>query len=350
MHQLAARLGASNNSSNNHDYNHQDTFHINSNHEEQQQDHHDLQIPNNTRPINPNTLTRLLLPTVSLSNAFSHSSSSNLTSEYGENSASPLIQTSVTITNPQHSSSTSAHTAATIGSQLDQIDFALQILANPTGTITTTPSSNTSSSSTNNLFMEYAAHLNQQRNNQNSNETANNNNFILLHPFFAALNSRTTTTSNQSSGGGSGAGGGPGATTTTTLRFPRIPLFEPHHLIDFMRLDGSILNLNANRGASQTIIEANTLPYQYGKEKSERAQEEQEVEKETCRICLNDYENQEWVRRLQCMHLFHKNCVDQWLQMNKQCPLCRVDIDKKPAVVNSNNNNNNNNSNEVIQI
>ncbi|KAH9631987.1 hypothetical protein HF086_016547 [Spodoptera exigua] len=31
--------------------------------------------------------------------------------------------------------------------------------------------------------------------------------------------------------------------------------------------------------------------------------------------------------RLPCMHLFHMECVDQWLSTNKHCPICRVDIE-----------------------
>jgi hypothetical protein len=29
------------------------------------------------------------------------------------------------------------------------------------------------------------------------------------------------------------------------------------------------------------------------------------------------------------MHLFHTQCVDQWLTTNKRCPICRVDIEHK---------------------
>lgn len=27
------------------------------------------------------------------------------------------------------------------------------------------------------------------------------------------------------------------------------------------------------------------------------------------------------------MHLFHQECVDQWLLNSKGCPICRVDIE-----------------------
>ena len=40
-----------------------------------------------------------------------------------------------------------------------------------------------------------------------------------------------------------------------------------------------------------------------------------------------EFEEEEDVRRLPCMHLFHVPCVDQWLGLNKRCPICRVDIE-----------------------
>ena len=46
-----------------------------------------------------------------------------------------------------------------------------------------------------------------------------------------------------------------------------------------------------------------------------------------CTICLSEFEEEEDVRRLPCMHLFHVDCVDQWLATNKRCPICRVDIE-----------------------
>ncbi|XP_014774751.1 E3 ubiquitin-protein ligase RNF165 isoform X2 [Octopus bimaculoides] len=76
------------------------------------------------------------------------------------------------------------------------------------------------------------------------------------------------------------------------------------------------------RGASQAVIDQNTLPHKYTKVK--RSVEE---ENEKCIICLCEFEHGEDIRRLPCMHLFHISCVDQWLVTNTKCPICRVDIE-----------------------
>lgn len=81
---------------------------------------------------------------------------------------------------------------------------------------------------------------------------------------------------------------------------------------------------NINRGASQDVIEQNTLPHKYRKMKRCSVDDDQQ---EKCTICLSEFEDGEDVRRLPCMHLFHIECVDQWLTTNKKCPICRVDIE-----------------------
>lgn len=79
-----------------------------------------------------------------------------------------------------------------------------------------------------------------------------------------------------------------------------------------------------NRGATQEMIEHNTFPHKY---KRLRRASETDEDSEKCTICLSQFIPQEDVRRLPCMHLFHKDCVDQWLVTNKHCPICRVDIE-----------------------
>ncbi|PYH47516.1 RING-H2 finger protein [Aspergillus saccharolyticus JOP 1030-1] len=48
-------------------------------------------------------------------------------------------------------------------------------------------------------------------------------------------------------------------------------------------------------------------------------------EGERCLICLSDYEVADELRQLtKCKHLFHRDCIDQWLTTGRNsCPLCR---------------------------
>ncbi|KAH9524387.1 hypothetical protein Btru_054376, partial [Bulinus truncatus] len=83
-------------------------------------------------------------------------------------------------------------------------------------------------------------------------------------------------------------------------------------------------------GATQEVIERNTLPHKYKKvepSSSGDAGADGNNHQEKCTICLSEFETGEDVRRLPCMHLFHSECVDQWLATNKNCPICRVDIE-----------------------
>ncbi|KAL9603447.1 MAG: hypothetical protein Q9219_001134 [cf. Caloplaca sp. 3 TL-2023] len=53
---------------------------------------------------------------------------------------------------------------------------------------------------------------------------------------------------------------------------------------------------------------------------------------ERCLVCLCDYEEDEEVRQLnECKHLFHRECIDQWLTTGRNsCPLCRSQgVDEK---------------------
>lgn len=82
--------------------------------------------------------------------------------------------------------------------------------------------------------------------------------------------------------------------------------------------------IRPSRGATLAVIERNTLPHKY---KRIRRPSESDEDAEKCAICLSLFEMENDVRRLPCMHLFHMDCVDQWLVTNKHCPICRVDIE-----------------------
>lgn len=51
-----------------------------------------------------------------------------------------------------------------------------------------------------------------------------------------------------------------------------------------------------------------------------------------CCICLGRYREGEMLRELPCHHHFHVSCVDTWLKINANCPLCKSEIEGGTAV------------------
>jgi len=79
--------------------------------------------------------------------------------------------------------------------------------------------------------------------------------------------------------------------------------------------------LNNRRGLSQQTID---------QIQSFKWSEEKKVEcgQETCMICLCEFEMEEECRKLPCTHVFHGNCVDEWLRRCTDCPICKANIDR----------------------
>ena len=51
-----------------------------------------------------------------------------------------------------------------------------------------------------------------------------------------------------------------------------------------------------------------------------------------CSICQEGLV--EGTRLRACNHAFHNECIDQWLQMNTRCPVCRHDVrDLQPQII-----------------
>jgi len=59
-----------------------------------------------------------------------------------------------------------------------------------------------------------------------------------------------------------------------------------------------------------------------GKEEEE---EEAAQDKMCCLICLGEYTETEVVRVMpDCEHMFHVDCIDEWLRLHVTCPVCRT--------------------------
>ena len=47
---------------------------------------------------------------------------------------------------------------------------------------------------------------------------------------------------------------------------------------------------------------------------------------DTCCICLQGVDKKNPVSVLYCGHIFHSECIYEWLSINSTCPCCRTDI------------------------
>ncbi|KAF4118322.1 RING finger protein 150a isoform X2 [Onychostoma macrolepis] len=57
-----------------------------------------------------------------------------------------------------------------------------------------------------------------------------------------------------------------------------------------------------------------------------KGDKETESDFDNCAVCIEDYKPNDVVRILPCRHVFHKNCVDPWLQDHRTCPMCKMNI------------------------
>lgn len=54
---------------------------------------------------------------------------------------------------------------------------------------------------------------------------------------------------------------------------------------------------------------------------------EQELNQDTCAICLEQFTSNSQVKKLPCRHIFHPECVDQWLIRSVgECPVCKRNV------------------------
>jgi len=76
------------------------------------------------------------------------------------------------------------------------------------------------------------------------------------------------------------------------------------------RIDGCVRNWRLNNNLKEHLINSGETD-----------------STEECSICLELYQENDRIVQLTCNHIFHKDCIREWLQ-NKQnnCPLCRLPV------------------------
>ncbi|KQJ99294.1 E3 ubiquitin ligase BIG BROTHER-related isoform X2 [Brachypodium distachyon] len=56
------------------------------------------------------------------------------------------------------------------------------------------------------------------------------------------------------------------------------------------------------------------------------AKDKQDSNTEQCVICRVEFEEGESLVALPCKHSYHSECINQWLQLNKVCPMCSAEV------------------------
>ena len=83
-------------------------------------------------------------------------------------------------------------------------------------------------------------------------------------------------------------------------------------------------DINANNNNEELI---NNLPvFKVDEKFMEKSQkEDNKIENfEKCVICMEKYKINEDIKTLPCFHIFHKDCIEQWLKAGKDtCPICK---------------------------
>lgn len=51
-----------------------------------------------------------------------------------------------------------------------------------------------------------------------------------------------------------------------------------------------------------------------------------ETEADTCVICRLDYEDGDALTTLPCKHAYHSDCINNWLEIKKACPVCSTEV------------------------
>jgi hypothetical protein len=82
--------------------------------------------------------------------------------------------------------------------------------------------------------------------------------------------------------------------------------FKCYNKFKYDRMDEIVMPINIEN--LNTLIVCNELP------------------ENNCSICLDEFKNEDILKKLNCSHIFHKDCLVPWINNYKSCPLCRTDI------------------------
>lgn len=81
---------------------------------------------------------------------------------------------------------------------------------------------------------------------------------------------------------------------------------------------GDVVGTESRGLSADTIASLPSINY--------KSQSTQNGISDSCVICRLDYEDGETLTVLSCKHSYHGECINNWLQINKVCPVCSAEV------------------------
>ncbi|KAL1550572.1 RING-type E3 ubiquitin transferase [Salvia divinorum] len=81
---------------------------------------------------------------------------------------------------------------------------------------------------------------------------------------------------------------------------------------------GEIVGTESRGLSAETIASLPSINY--------KSQGNQEGISDSCVICRLDFEDDDTLILLSCKHSYHSECINNWLQINKVCPVCSAEV------------------------
>ena len=101
---------------------------------------------------------------------------------------------------------------------------------------------------------------------------------------------------------------------------------SPDEYERLLRLDENAVSKGINRTFQKRILREVT--YEGGRnERAGRAGRTSHGEGvDMCAVCRDDFQVGEKVISLNCTHMFHRDCLEPWLEKERTCPCCRKEV------------------------
>lgn len=84
-----------------------------------------------------------------------------------------------------------------------------------------------------------------------------------------------------------------------------------------------------SRGASSRAIDSLRIS-SFG-EVCTGSEEVEAGHEQVCAICQCEFDEEDQLKILKCMHFYHTECIVQWLNINKVCPVCNHEVTEEEA-------------------